>query len=317
VSDLFTGAIIISILTATIRIATPLVVAAIGELVAERAGVINLGVEGMMLMGCWVAFYTTYHTGSHTLGIAAGIAAGMGMSLVMAVMAITLKLEQFVTGLALNILAAGLTLFWYRRFRALYQEELGAGVPPSIEMMGDFHIPLLSNIPYIGEIFFSHNLITYFAYILVPVTVYFLYRTRYGLELRCLGENPKAIDVKGLSVSVRRYAAVLFGGAMAGLGGAFLSIGISTQFVAGMIAGRGWLAIVIVIAANWLPYRIVIASLIFSFLMSLQLHVQAVGIEFPHQFLLAAPFVAAILAMMWGKAKSEAPSALGVPYHRE
>lgn len=316
-SDLFTGTIIISILAATIRIATPLVVAAIGELIAERAGVINLGVEGMMLMGCWVSFYTTYNTGSHTLGIMAGIAAAMGMSLLMAVMAITLKLEQFVTGLALNILASGLTLFWYRRFRAIFQEESGAHVPPNIEMMGEFDIPLLSNIPYIGEIFFSHNLITYFAYILVPVTVYFLYRTRFGLELRCLGENPKAIDVKGLSVTRRRYAAVLFGGAMAGLAGTFLSVGISTQFVTGMVAGRGWLAIVIVIAGNWLPYRIVIASLIFAFLMSLQLHVQAVGIDFPHQFLLAAPFVIAILAMMWSKAKSEAPAALGKPYHRE
>ena len=280
-SELFTEAFIISILAGTIRIATPLILAAVGELIAERAGVINLGVEGMMSMGCFVGFYITYETGSQSMGIAGAVVAAMMMSLIMAFTAITLKLEQFVTGLAINILSAGLVLFWFSNFYDYHQEKTGKSTPPGIEILEKFDIPLLSDIPYIGKILFTQNWLTYLAYIIVPLSWYFLYRTRFGLELRCLGENPKVIDVKGLSVSVRRYAAVLFGGAMAGLGGAFISIGLSSQFAPNMVSGRGWLAIVIVIAGNWLPYRIVLAALIFAFLGSLQLHIQAIGIDFP------------------------------------
>lgn len=316
-SELFSEALIVSLLAGAIRIVIPLILAAIGELIAQRSGVMNLGVEGMMLMGCFVGFYVTHETGSASIGIIFAVLASLTMSLIFAFMTITLKLEQFVTGLALNILAAGLTTFWFRAFYDIYRTETGSALPPTIDILESVEIPLLSDIPYLGEILFSQNWLAYFAYVLVPLTWFFLYKTRYGLELRCLGENPKAIDVKGLSVTVRRYSAVLFGGAMAGLGGAFISVGSSVQFVPDMVAGRGWLAIVIVIAGNWLPYRVVIAALIFALLGSFQLHVQAIGIDFPHQFLMALPFVVAILAMIWGKAKSEAPAALALPYRRE
>lgn len=311
-SDLFSEAIIVSILAATVRISTPLLIAALGELIAERSGVINLGLEGMMLMGTFIGFSVTLSTGSPWMGVTAAVFSGILMSLIMAFMTVTLKLEQFVSGLALNLLASGLTLYW---FRSSVSSDFDN--QPTIELLSKIDIPLLSDIPYIGEIFFSHNIITYFAFLMVPAVWYFLFRSKYGLELRCLGENPKALDVKGLSINARRYAAVLFGGAMAGLAGAFISVGSSLRFVADMTAGRGWLALVIVIAGNWQPKWILAAAMVFAFLDAFQLHVQAVGVNFPYQMLLALPYIVAIVAMMQSRARSRAPASLGIPYLRE
>ena len=152
---------------------------------------------------------------------------------------------------------------------------------------------------------------------MAPVIVFFLYRTRYGLEIRCLGENPKAIDMKGLNVTLRQYAAVLFGGAMAGLGGAFLTLGMTGRFVPDITAGRGWLAIVIVIAGGWRVRGVVIAALAFAFLDALQLHIQGVGVKIPYQFLLALPYVVAIVALAMRRGHTQPPAALGIPYTRE
>lgn len=311
-TELLTTQILISILAATIRIACPLMIAAIGELVTERAGVMNLGVEGMMLMGAFVGFFVTHQTGSPVTGIIAAALAGMVFSLIMAVMAITLKLEQFVTGMALNLLAAGLTLFWYRSFQKLVGTS-----NPKIDLLTNVKIPFLSEIPWLGKIFFCHNPLTYLAFLMVPVIWFFLYRTKFGLELRCMGENPAAIDMKGLSVDARQYLAVMFGGLMAGLAGAFVSVASSVRFVPDMTAGRGWLAIVIVIAGNWRPKWIVVASMVFAFLDAFQMHVQAIGFKIPYQIFLALPYVIAIVALMISRTKSEAPAALGIPYRRE
>lgn len=311
--DFLQPVIIVSMLASTIRIATPVLLAALGELVTEKAGVLNMGVEGMMLTGAFVGFYVTSETGSLWLGIAGGMLAGAAMSLIMAVMGITLRLNQTVIGLGMNLLAAGLTFYWYR----ISFEISGAVSVPTVDIFPPVELPVLSGIPFLGEILFSQRLLTYLAFLMVPVIWFFLYRTKYGMALRGIGENPRAVDTKGISVYRYQYLAVIFGGLMAGLGGAFLPLGSTALFVTGITAGRGWLAIVLVIAGNWIPWRVMVAALIFAFLDAFQLQAQGLGVNIPFQIMLALPYVAAILAMMGTRARSIAPAALGVPYARE
>ncbi len=311
--DFFQPVIIISVLASTIRIATPVLFAALGELVAEKAGVLNMGVEGMMLTGAFAGFYFTYETGSLWIGILGGMLAGGGLSLIMAFMGVTLRLNQTVIGLGMNLLASGLTFYWYR---ATVDPTVVSGTP-TVDIFPPLKIPFLSDIPYLGEILFSQRLLTYVAFIMVPIIWFFLYRTKYGLALRGIGENPRAVDTKGIRVRTYQYAAVFFGGMMAGLGGAFLPLGSTALFVTEITAGRGWLAIVLVIAGNWIPWRVMVAALIFAFLDAFQLQAQGLGVNLPFQIMLALPYVAAILAMMSTRARSISPASLGIPYARE
>lgn len=302
--------IVISLLASMIRIMAPILLAALGELVSEKAGILNLGVEGMMLTGAYVGFYVVFNTGSITLGIIAACLSGVLMALLMAFLAVTLKVDQIVTGLAINLLASGLTFYMYRvAFN-------NVGVTPTISTMKIAKIPLLSSIPMFGEVLFSQHPLTYFALLMVPIIWFFIYKTKYGLEMRCLGENPKTIDIKGINVSPRQYLAVAFGGLMAGLGGAFLTIVSGGIFLPDMAGGRGWLAIVVVIAGNWQPFRILLATLIFSFFDAFQLHAQGLGVVFPYQILLALPYIMAIVLLVTAKSKSDAPKHLGIPYLR-
>ncbi len=310
--DLFNETILISMFAATVRIATPLLFAALGELITEKAGILNLGVEGTMLMAAFSAFLVTYQTDSLWLGVLAAMATGGLMGLIMVFMVSTLKVEQVVTGLALNLFAVGMSLY-------LYKVALGESSTsfPTIDVFKTVHIPLLSSIPYLGPVLFSQKVLTYIALLMVPAVWFFLYRTKYGLEIRCLGENPRVIDTKGLSVVTRQYAAVICGSMMTGLGGAFVTIGSTERFVPEITAGRGWLAIVIVIAGNWRPKWILVAALVFAFLEAFQLQVQAIGVQLPYQVLLALPYVVAILVMILNRARSQEPKQLGVPYFRE
>jgi general nucleoside transport system permease protein len=309
--DFFQTTIIVSILAATVRIATPLLLAALGELVAERAGILNLGVEGNMLMSAFSGFIFTYIFGSLWVGLLAAVLTGALMNLLMVFMAATLKVEQVVTGLALNMLASGMSLFLYKAFFSGSGNKL-----PTIQIFEVVQIPFLSTIPYMGEILFSQKLLTYVALLMVPAVWFFLYRTQYGLEIRCLGENPKVIDTKGLSVTLRQYLAVVCGGVLIGLGGAFVTIGSTVRFIPEITAGRGWLALVIVIAGNWKPSGILIAALVFAFLEAFQLQVQGVGVQLPYQLLLALPYAVAILLMVVKRSTSEEPGRLAVPYFR-
>jgi simple sugar transport system permease protein len=308
---LFQASILVSIAAATIRIATPLLLAALGELVAERGGVYNMGLEGMMLMGALTGYLAAYASGSLWIGVAAAGFTGALMAFVFAVMVITLKVEQIVTGLAVNLLGAGLSTYWLRAAFA------GDGQTPTIPFFSNVPIPYLSELPYVGPVLFDQKLLTYFAFLMAPAVWFFLYRTRYGLILRCAGDNPKALDVKGVAVAPVQYAAVVFGGLMAGLGGAFLSVGSAARFVPDMTNGRGWLAIIIVIAGLWRPWSILVATLVFSFLDALQLQIQGIGIAIPYQLLLMMPYVAAIVALMVRRSRGQAPALLGVPYTRE
>ncbi len=310
-AELFRAGILVSVLAATIRIATPVVLAALGELVAERAGVYNMGLEGMMLMGAFIGWLATYDSNSAAIGFLAAILAGALMSLLFAFMVITLGIEQIVTGLALNLLGSGLSTYW---LRAAFSDM---NKVPGIAILGDAPIPILSGIPFLGPILFAQRIVTYLTLLAVPALWLFLFRSRLGLEIRCIGENPKALDIKGHSVALRQYAAVTFGGAMAGLGGACLTITATAHFVPDMVNGRGWLAIVIVIAGAWAPGRILVAALAFSFLDALQLQIQGVGIHIPYQLLLAMPYLCAVLALMARRKAGRAPAMLGVAYRRQ
>ena len=309
--QLLETSILISVAAATIRIATPVLLAALGELVAERSGVYNMGLEGTMLMGAFTGYLGAYQTGSLWLGVLCAMLTGSLISLLFAFVVITMKVEQIVTGLAINLLGAGLSIFWLRTAFA------GESVTPTIPFFATVPIPLLSEIPVLGPILFQQKALTYIAFLSVPTVAWFLYRTRLGLELRCIGENPKALDTKGLSVTARQYGAVIFGGVMAGLGGAFLSVGSAARFVPEMTNGRGWLAIVVVIAGMWRPVPVLIATLAFSLLDALQLQIQGIGIDMPYQLLLAMPYVVAILALAVSRTRAGAPAMLGVPYSRE
>lgn len=310
-NNILSGIIIISMLSAMMRIATPILLAALGELVTERAGILNLGVEGIMLTGAFIGFLVANQSESIPMALLAAMVAGGVMSLIMAFMAATLKVNQVVTGLALNLLASGITFYWYR----VVFSTLGA--TPTIEIMKIAKIPLLSKIPVLGEVLFSQQLLTYFAFIMVPVIWLFINKTKYGLEIRCLGENPRAIDIKGINVTRLQYLAVAFGGMMGGLGGAFLTVASAGIFLPDMSAGRGWLAIVVVIAGNWQPFRVILATLAFSFFDAFQLQTQSLGVNFPYQALLALPYIMAIVLLITSRSKSEAPEHLGLPYHRD
>jgi simple sugar transport system permease protein len=307
--ELFQETVVVSILAATVRIMTPLLFAAIGELVTQRAGIWNMGVEGTMLMGAFVAYLVVTAADSLTAAVAAAMLAGALMGLLVAFMTVTLRVDHFVTGLGLNLLASGLTLFWFRSYIA--------GRPqPTFDGFENIAIPGLSVIPYLGEILFTQRGLTYLAVLAVPLVWYFLHRTKYGLEIRCLGENPKALDVKGVNVAARQYCAVVFGSVMTGLGGGFLMLGFSDRFLSEITAGRGWLAIVAIIAGNWMPKGVLLAVLIFAFLEALATHVQVIGVPVPHQIFLALPYLASIVLMMGLKVRAGQPANLGVPYRR-
>jgi len=289
-SDLFAQAVLVSLLAAAIQNATPILLAGLGETVCELAGVYNMGLEGTMSIGAFSAFLATWLTGSPWAGALAGIAGGMAATSIIVGLAIFLKVEQIVCGMAVNLLAAGGTAF-------LYKVIFTSTTPPAITIMGPAPIPFLSDIPWVGPILFEQRALTYLALLLVPVAGWLLYRSRPGLELRSIGENPLVLEARGLSVKGRQAVAVLICGALGGLGGAFLTAGSAVRFVPEMVNGRGWLAIIAVVAGAWRPGGVLAATLGFAILDSLQLHVQGVGIKLPYQILLAAPYVASLVLL--------------------
>lgn len=308
-SELFSEAILISILAGTVRIMTPILFAAIGELVTQRAGIWNMGVEGTMLMGAFTAYIVASSTGSVWLAVLAAMLAGVFMGLLTAFMTATMRVDHFISGLGINLLAGGLTLYWFRIY-------IKGRPQPTFDGFDSVAIPGLSAIPWLGEILFTQRLLTYLAFAMVPVIWFLLYRTRWGLELRCLGENPKALDIKGINIVRRQYVAVLIGSVMTGLGGGFLMLGFSDRFLADITAGRGWLAVVAIIAGNWMPRGVLAAVLVFALLESVATHVQVLSLNVPHQIFLAMPYLASILLLMGLRRKTNQPVKLGIPYFR-
>jgi simple sugar transport system permease protein len=303
---------IVGLLAGMVRIAAPILYGALGELVAERVGVLNLSIEGTMLMGAFVGFLVTFQSGELWVGVLAAMVAGGMLGLLMAFLACTLKVDQVVSGLAINLLSSGLTFYMFR----LAFKDVGSQNLPSIETFDEARIPLLADIPFVGQIVFSQHILTYVALILVPLIWFVLFRTKFGLELRSIGENPRAVDMRGLSVTRRQYLAVVFGGVMSGLGGSFLTLASAGLFVPEISGGRGWIALAIVIFGNWRPGFILLGALFFGLIDSFQLSLQAVGVRMPYQILLALPYVLTIAALVLNRGRSQGPLALGRPYYR-
>jgi ABC-type uncharacterized transport system permease subunit len=296
-------AIILSVLAAS----TPLLLAATGELITERAGVLNLGVEGMMIMGAACGFGGALYSGSIFVGALCGIVAGVALSLVFAMMALGLAVNQVATGLALTILGIGTSGL------------IGAGfVGERITPAAHLHIPGLTDIPFVGRILFGEDGFVYFSLLLVVAVWLFLYRTRAGLILRAAGDNHLSAHALGYPVLTIRLYAVMFGGACAGLAGAYLPLAYTPFFIPGMTAGRGWIALALVVFSSWRPGRLVIGAYLFGAVTILQLHAQGWGIGVPSQLMSALPYLATVVVLILiSRARtggSTAPAALGTVF---
>ena len=309
--ELLSTAFAVSVFVGAIRIGTPLLLAAIGEMVTERAGVLNLGIEGILTVGAFASFITVDETGSLFLGVVVGALAGVLVGLVMAVLVVSIKVEQVVAGLAINLLGVG---FSFYLLRALFDNA--ASDVPSVTTYNVVEIPGLSSIPWFGEVLFSQHWLSYVAFVSLPLVWLVLNRTGFGLELRSVGHNPAASDLRGVNIERVQYLALAFGGFMAGLAGSFLSIFATGLFFPSIAAGRGWIALAIVIFGNWRIGRIAAGAVFFGYLEAYQLTLQARGSDLPQQLLLALPYVLTIVALVVNRSRSLVPLHLGVPYLR-
>ncbi|HID02850.1 MAG TPA: ABC transporter permease [Desulfobacterales bacterium] len=301
--------IFIHILIATIAAGTPFVYAALGELITEKSGVLNLGVEGMMLVGAISGFIAMAKTGSILVAVLCGMSAGALMAGIFAVLTLTLMANQVASGLALTIFGVGLSAFLGLNYTSIALP----GVP-------ELHIPMLSNIPVVGQLFFSHDILIYCSGGLFAVISWFLYKSKSGLILRGIGEAPKSAHALGYNVIRIRYMAVLFGGAMAGLGGTYLSIAYTPMWVEGMVAGRGWVSLALVVFATWRPARVMLGAYLFGAITIAQFHVQGFGIDIPAQLLSMLPYVATIVMLVFisrdkNTIRLNSPASLGITYH--
>jgi ABC-type uncharacterized transport system permease subunit len=309
-SSIFTLSFLVSLLAGTIRLATPILIPALGQIYTQRAGILNLSVEGTMLMGAISGFTVVCATGSLWLGLMAGIVMGMLFSLIMAWLSITVRANQVIAGIGLNILGAGLAAYLYRVIFGI------RSLPAQIESFQPINIPLLSDLPIIGPIFFQNNILVYMAFLLVPLTWFVLEKTTFGLKIKAVGEHPRAADSKGISVYRIRYSAVLIGGAYAGMGGAFMTIAYLNSFTESVIGGRGYISVAVVIFARFMPGRAMWGALLFGIASALQLRMQALGVAIPSQLLLMLPYLATIAALIFASKKAEFPSAYTLPYSR-
>jgi simple sugar transport system permease protein len=291
------------------RLAAPLIFAATGEAICERSGVLNIGVEGMMLVGAFTGFAAAYATGSLPAAFLAAMASGCLAALLFGGFAISIRANQIVVGAAINLIGLGLTSFLFRT----YFVSTGKGVTIAMPMP----IPWLSDIPFVGRALFNQNLLVYATIPVVLAARFLLFRTSYGLTIRAVGDHPESVQAAGRSVALYRYSAVIIGGALAGLGGGYLTLAHANQFVENMTAGRGFIALSVVVFARWSPTAVFFVSLLFGLFYALALQLQAEpGLGIPYQALQALPYVMTIVAMMIVRNRSDAPSRLGQPYRR-
>jgi simple sugar transport system permease protein len=311
--------LLVSILTVTIQAGTSLVFATVGEIFTERSGILNLGLEGIMIMGAVTGFAAAYHTESLLAGILGAMLVGGLLASIHAFLSISMRTDQVVTGLALTLFGTGLASFLGQR--------LGPGGKPLVGEVGPkftkIALPLLSDIPYVGPALFRQDLLVYVMYLLVPAAAYYVYRTRPGLHLRAVGENPATADAMGISVPRTRYAYTVLGGMLMGLGGAHLSLAYTPGWTENLTGGRGWIAIALVIFATWDPARAVVGALLFGAVNAIQFRLQAAGTTIPAAFLGMLPYLFTIIVLVmitWLEAfrkRVGAPAALGLPYVRE
>lgn len=300
---------IVPILVATLGAGTPLVYAALGELITEKSGTLNLGVEGMMLAGAIAAFGATFATGSIWLGVAAGMLAGCVLALIFAFLTLTLKANQVAAGLALAILGAGLSAMVGRNY-------VGVALPVGPALPASF----LNEVPVIGPVLLSLHALVYLAWVLFGVLMWFLYRSRAGLVLRAVGESPTSAHAIGYPVIAIRYLATLFGGAMAGVAGAYLGVVYTPLWMEGMTAGRGWIAVALVVFATWRPERVMVGAYLFGGVTVGQLFAQGAGIPVPPEAMSSLPYLATILVLVLISSNLQtirlnAPVSLGKTFH--
>jgi ABC-type uncharacterized transport system permease subunit len=295
ISELFTTTVLVGILASGFRLATPYLYASLGETFGQKSGVLNLGVEGIMLLGAFAAFYTTFITENLWLGLLAAIIVGGIMGLAVAVINVTLKAEQGISGIGVFLFGLGMS-------ELLFQKTLGT--VETVSGFSSIYIPYLSDIPIIGEIFFKQNLLVYVAYIMVPVSWFVLGKTTLGLKIRAVGENPEAADTLGVSVNGIRYFTQVFGGIMSGIAGASLSIALLNVFQQNLTSGLGFIAVALVYFGGWRPLGV------------LQLWVQVLNIPIPSDIAVMMPYVLTILALVIAVQRVRPPSALTKPYER-
>ena len=311
--------LLISILTVSLHAGTSLVFATLGEILTERSGILNLGLEGIMIMGAVSAFAAAFHTESLLAGVVTGIAVGGLLASIHAFLTISLRADQVVSGLALTLFGGGLSSF--------LGQNLGPGGKPLVGEVGPkfskMALPLLSEIPFLGASIFRQDPLVYLMYILVPLAAYYIYKTRPGLHLRAVGESPATADAMGVNVARTRYLYTIVGGMLMGLGGAHLSLAYTPGWTENLTGGRGWIAIALVIFATWDPWRAVIGAVLFGGVNAIQFRLQAAGTTIPAAFLGMMPYIFTIVvlvAITWWEAfrkRVGAPAALGLPYVRE
>lgn len=301
---------LIALISASIRLSVPILLAALGGMYSERAGVVNIGLEGLMLVGAFAGVVGSYFTDSYWIGALVAVLSGMLVATLFAIATVKIKINQIVSGVAINLLAVGLTSFF---FRALFGITT---VPITVEAFQTINIPILSNIPIIGEMFFRQTALVYIAFLFVPISSFILFKTSWGLNIRTIGEHPMAGDTVGIPVDKVRMICVIISGALAGLGGCFLSLGQFNMFVDNMVSGRGFIAVAAVIFGKWSPKGILMASLIFGVADALQIRLQMAEIGIPYQFLLMFPYLLTVIAVTGIVGKTTSPKALGLPYEK-
>ena len=302
----------VNFLSRVVIMSTPLLLGSIAEVYAERTGMMICAIEGIFLIGAWGGFVGTYLTGSQLVGLLMAMGCGLIMAALYGLITVFMKQQQVVTGTALQILSAGFCSFFHRVI-------FGVPITPlQIKTLPKLAIPLLSKIPFIGPIFFTQNIITYFAYLLIPASIFVLFRTSLGLTLRSTGENPEAVDVAGINVNKVRFLTVLFAGALGGLAGSFYTVGYLGMFTTGIIGGRGWIAFAICFLGNWSPRGAVLGTLAFGLADAVSVWMQAVGKSalFPNELIIALPYILTILLTIF-RSNFNVPAKLGTPYSKE
>lgn len=300
-----------SLLASGVSLATPLLLAALGEIIMEKSGVINIALEGIMLVAAFFAMYVALASGSPLLGLAAAVLAALLFASLFAFLCVGVQADQIIVGAGLNILALGLTGVLLRSIFGLTGAAITA--PTFLPLS----IPVLARLPILGPALFKQNVLVYLAFLLIPLTWFLLARTRFGLNLRAVGENPAAADAAGLPVTRLRFAAIIIGSGYCGLAGAYLAIAQANTFVEGMTAGRGFIALAIVIFAGWHPTGAALVALLFGIASALQFQFQALGLKIPYQFFLMLPYILTIVVAALYRGRAKTPAAMAKNYFRE
>lgn len=305
--ELFKLPVLLGIIYSGIRLATPYLYASIGETIAQTSGVYNLGVDGIMLMGAFSGFYVGMKTGNLWLGLLAAVFVGFLMGLLMAFVSVTLKAEQGISGIGLQLFGLGLSTLLFKMTMSGVQSI--NGFPP-------VKIPILGDLPYLGEAFFNHNILVYGGFLLIPIAGFILNKTTFGLQIKAVGQNPQAADSLGVSVARIRYTTVCLGGILSGIAGATLSIALINLFQENMTNGMGFIAVALVYFGSWKPGGVLVGSLIFSFVNAFQVWLQVKGINIPSDFAVMLPYLLTIIALVFAVRRSAQPAALSKPFER-